>query len=388
MLTSTAIISEAEDRVGIADSEPAYRLNLEQLVDSINLDARLPAWGEASARRALVDRTADRLEGLNWLSDHPEIAEERIRQPVFLTGLPRSGTTFFQYLFDRDERFRLIRTWESVSPSPPPGYDAASVARRKAEEGERRRRTRPPAAGFEALHLVDTDGPEECHAFLEQTYAAAGFFNLFNVPSYLDFLMAGLDLTATYRAHRRQLQLLQWRTPEPRWALKYPNHVIALPEILTVYPDARFVMTHRDPVQTLASIAKMSATLRSTRYEQAVDPKIVGAQMLNFVQRHIDRIMNFCDGADRERVVHVDYYRLIDDPAAVMTEVHAALGLATPQVLRDAVSDWHRRNPKNARGANAYDLTTYGFEEASVAARFADYMRRFDIVRERDGLRR
>jgi hypothetical protein len=388
MLNSTAIIAEAEERSGIADSDAIFRPNLEHLLESLNREARLPAWGEASARRAIVDRTADRLEGLRWLRDHPQIAEEQILRPIFLTGLPRSGTTFFQYLFDRDSRFRLIRTWEGISPSPPPGYDAASVARRKAEEGERRRRTRPPAAGFEALHLIDADGPEECHAFLEQTYSAAGLYNLFNVPSYFDYLMSSLDLTATYRAHKRQLQLLQWRMPQPRWALKYPNHVIAMPEILAVYPDARFVMTHRDPVQTLASIAKMSQTLRSTRYEQPVDPSVVGRQMLDFVQRHIDRIMSFCSGAHAARVVHVDYYRLIDNPAAVMNDVHAALGLQTPPGLRDAVSDWHRRNPKNARGANAYALATYGLEEQAVAAQFADYMRRFEIPRERDGLKR
>ena len=386
MLSDAAILAEAEERVGVADSESAYRINLERLVDSLNGDARLPAWGEASARRALVDRSADRLEGLKWLHDHPEIAQEQILEPVFLTGLPRSGTTFFQYLFDRDPRFRLIRTWEGVSPSPPPGYDAASVARRKAEEGEKRRRTRPPAAGFEALHLVDADGPEECHAFLEQTYSAAGFYNLYNVPSYFDFLMSSLDLFATYRAHRRQLQLLQWRSPRPRWALKYPNHVIAMTQILAAYPDARFVMTHRDPVQTLASISKMTATLRGTRYEAAVDPKVVGRQMLDFVQRHIDRIMSFCEGPDRGDVVHVDYYRLVDNPAVVMKDVHAALGLNTPEVVREAVGAWHRRNPKNARGANSYALATYGLEEEAVAAQFAGYMRHFDIPRERDGL--
>jgi Sulfotransferase family len=388
MLKRTAIIAEAEDRVGIADSEGLFHANLDQLVGSLNTDARLPAWGEASARRALVDRTADRLEGLKWLNDHPEIGEERIVEPVFLTGLPRSGTTFFQYLFDRDARFRLIRTWEGISPSPPPGYDAASVARRKAEEGERRRKTRPPAQGFDALHLIDADGPEECHAFLEQSYSAAGFYNLFNVPSFFDHMMSSLDFTATYAAHKRQLQLLQWRMPQPRWALKYPNHVIAMAEILSVHPDARFVMTHRDPVQTLASIAKMTATLRSTRYEQAVDPKVVGRQMLDFVQRHIERIMGFCDSEDSGRVAHVDYYRLVDNPAAVMGDVHAALGIDTPAVVHDAVAEWHRRNPKNARGANIYSLETYGLDEAAVAAQFSDYMRRFDIPRERDGLRR
>jgi hypothetical protein len=387
MLSAAAIINEAEARIGISDSEAFFHVNLERLVASLNQDAKLPARGEASAHGVLVDRTADRLAGLKWLRDFPEIDAEIIQPPVFLTGLPRSGTTFFQYLFDRDSRFRLIRTWEGISPSPPPGYDAESVQRRKAEEGERRRRTRPQVAGFEALHLIDADGPEECHAFMEHSYAAAGLYNLFDAPSYFDYLMTSLDLTAAYRTHMRQLKLLQWRTPQPRWALKYPNHVIAMNNILEVYPDARFVMTHRDPVQTLASISKMSFTLRGTRYDTAVDPKRVGAQMFEFVKRHIDRIMAFCASLQANRVTHVDYYRAIDNPAAAMAEVHAALGIDSPPAVRAAVDDWHRRNPKGARGANPYALETFGLNADEVAEQFSDYMRHFDIPREQEGLK-
>jgi hypothetical protein len=388
MLNAAAIVAEAEERVGIDDPELYLGVSLEGLVESLNMDARLPSWGEVSAHKVLVDRTADRLEGLKWLRDHPEIDDEAIVQPVFLTGLPRSGTTFFQYLFDRDARFRLIRTWEAVSPWPPPGYDAASVARRKAEEGERRRRTRPPVEGFDALHLVDAGGPQECHAFLEQSYSAAGLYNLFNVPSFFDYLMTSLDFNAAYRVHKRQLQLLQWRMPQPRWALKYPNHVVAMDEILAVYPDARFVMTHRDPVQTLASISKMTFTLRGARYDRPVDAKLVGGQMLDFVQRHVERIMAFCSSTEGSRVIHVDYYRLIDNPTGVMTDVHAALGIDTPAPVREAVTDWHQRNPKNARGANPYALETYGLDADALVEQFGDYMRRFDIPREQEGLKR
>lgn len=388
MLSAAAIVADAESRIGVSDSDVGVRTNLDRLVESLNDDANLPAFGEASARKALVDRTADRLEAIKWLHDHPEIGEETIAQPVFLTGLPRSGTTFFQYLFDRDSRFRLIRTWEGITPSPPPGYDAESVRRRKAEEQERRRQTRPPIEDFEALHLTDTDGPEECHAFLEHSYAAAGLHNLFNVPSYFDYLMTSLDLTAAYRVHKRQLQLLQWRMPQPRWALKYPNHVIAMPNILEVYPDARFVMTHRDPVQTLASISKMSFTLRGARYDKPIDSRIVGQQMLDFVRRHIDRIMTFCTSPMGNRVAHVDYYRAIDNPAKVVSEVHASLGIDTPTEVSVAVDEWHRNNPKNARGANPYALEQYGLDQHAVAEQFSDYMHHFDIPREREGLQR
>jgi hypothetical protein len=388
MLDAAAIIAEAESRVGIADSDTALRPHLDCLVASLNGDARQTPQGEALARQNLVDRTADRLEGLKWLRDHPEIAEERIAAPVFLTGLPRSGTTYFQYLFDHDPRFRLIRTWEAITPSPPPGYDPESVIRRKAEEEERNRRAQPKIEGFEALHLMDADGPQECHVFLEHGYAAAGFLNMFDVPSYFDYLMTSLDLETAYRVHKRQLQLLQWRMPQPRWALKYPNHVIAMDKILAVYPDARFVMTHRDPVQTLASISKMTFTLRNFRYPTPLDTKRIGRQMLDFIQRHIDRIMAFCDSPQGNRVVHVDYYRVVDDPTAVMAEVHAALGIGTPPGVSAAVADWRQRNPKGARGSNPYAIEEYGLNGDAVAEHFGDYMRRFDIPREREGLKR
>jgi len=383
MLTANAIIAEAEEKVGIVDTDaPNLQPNLERLVGSINVDARMPSWAQRSVHAALVSRTSDRLEGLKWLRDYPEIAAEPIAMPVFLTGLPRSGTTFFQYLFDRDPRFRLIRTWEAISPSPPPGLDAESVARRKATEGERRRATRPQIEGFEALHLVDRDGPEECHAFMEQSYAAAGFFNLLNAPSYFEFLMGGLDFVAAYRVHKLQLQLLQWRMERPRWALKYPNHVLAMDAIVEVYPDARFVMTHRDPVQTLASIAKMTLTLRSARSDTPPNPYEVGRQMLHFVQRHIDRIMEFVGGVHADRVTHVDYYRLVADPAAAMQNVHESLGIPSPAEIRAAVADWHRSNPMGARGANPYALEEFGLNRDAVAEQFGDYIRRFRIPLE------
>ena len=96
--------------------------------------------------------TVNRLEGAKWLRDYPDIADEPITAPVFLMGLPRSGTTYFQYLFDRDHRFRLIRTWESIMPSPPPGFDPASVTRRRARWIEMQKE-RGHFEGFEALHL-------------------------------------------------------------------------------------------------------------------------------------------------------------------------------------------------------------------------------------------
>lgn len=387
MLDAATIIAEAEAKVGVADSDPGVRGNLERLVDALKRDFSTSPQGDVMIRTMLLADTVNRLEGLKWLRDYPEIADEPIEAPVFLMGLPRSGTTYFQYLFDRDRRFRLIRTWESMMPSPPPGFDAASVEQRR-EAWREIQKKRGQFEGFEALHLYDEDGSDECHAFMEQSFGAAGLHNLYRVPGYFDYLLDELDLAQTYRIHKRQLQLLQWRSERKPWALKYPNHVIGMNEILQVYPDARFVMTHRDPVQTLASISKMTFNLRGMRAAGPVDMHEVGRDMLHFVTRHIERIMAFDAQPEGRRVVHVDYYALIADPVGQMRAIHRGLGIETPDDVAKTVGDWHASNPKNARGRNDYTLAQYGLDDAAVAEVFADYMQRFAIPREADGLAR
>jgi hypothetical protein len=388
MLDADGIIAEAEAAVGVVDTDSDVRRNLARLCASLAETGGQSAEGLAMTRANLLRDTVARLEGLKWLRDHPEIANEPIEAPVFLMGLPRSGTTYFQYLFDRDPRFRLIRTWESLTPYPPPGVDPASAARRKAEWAEIRRQISPPFEGFDALHLIDEDGSDECHAFLEQSFGAAGLNNLYRVPGYFDYLLDEADLALTYRVHKRQLQLLQWSFEPKPWALKYPNHVIAMNEIVEVYPDAKMVMTHRDPLQTLASICKMTFNLRGMRGGASVDKRDVGRDMLHFISRHVDRIMAFDQGVAGSRVVHVDYYELIDDPVGQMRRIHRGIGAATPDEIADAVGKWHAANPKNARGRNDYALEEYGIAEGEALERFSDYMRRFAIPREQEGLAR
>jgi hypothetical protein len=157
-------------------------------------------------------------------------------------------------------------------------------------------------------------------------------------------------------------------------------------EILAVYPDARFVMTHRDPVQVVASIAKMTWNLRGMCAATPVDRHEVGVDMLHFIQRHVDRIMAFDAGPHGGRVVHVDYYALVADPVGQMRAIHAGLGIDTPADIAKTVADWHASNPKNARGRNDYSLDQYGLDAEALRRQFAPYIARFAIPTEADGL--
>ena len=200
--------------------------------------------------------------------------------------------------------------------------------------------------------------------------------------------MDELDLEPVYQVHKRMLQLLQWKCPRPRWALKYPTHVLAMDTIRQVHPTARYVMTHRDPAQILASICKMTFSLRTARQGEPVDPHRVGQQMLHFIRRHIDRIMAFCTDPDAACVTHVDYYRLAADPAALLDEIHTGLGIDTPDDVRASIAAWRAANPQGKRGENRYTLAQYGLDEAEVRTMFADYIQHFASPSETDGVAR
>lgn len=387
MLDAQKIITQAETTVGIEDTDPGAAENLHRLLAALHESFPVSEVGEARIHGSLMMDAVNRLESLKWVRDHPEISDVPIVAPVFLMGLPRSGTTYFQYLFDRDPRFRLIRTWESIMPSPPPGYDAATIVPRR-EAWRTIQEERPHSEGFEALHLYDEDGSDECHAFLAQSWGAAGLNNLYRVPAFFDWLLDGLDLAASYRVHKRQLQCLQWRRETEPWALKYPNHVLAMKEILEVYPDARMAMTHRDPAQVVASIAKLTCRLREGYGVEPVDRHQVGQDMLDFIQRHIDRIMDFDAGPNAGRVAHVDYYALVADPVGEMRKLHRNLGIDTPDKLASAVAHWHAKNPRNARGRNDYSLEQFGLDADVLREQFAPYIERFAIATEAAGLAR
>jgi hypothetical protein len=389
IVNADEIQAAAEREAKLIDPERSmFRRNLDWIVEAVNADAQLSPAGIAITNGELTAALSNRLQTLQWTLLHPEISAEVIQPPLFLTGLPRSGTTFFQHLFDNDPALRLLRVWESARPCPPPAIDAASVVERQVKAREDATAIREAIKGFDAMHLYDPDGPDECHALLTQTFAQAGFYNYLDVPDYFDRLLNDIDLDATFRVHRRQLQLLQWKSAPRRWTLKYPNHLLSMDAIVRVYPGAQFVITHRDPVQTLASLCNLTDKFRAWRSDIR-DPQKVGRQMRYFVRQHILKLMQFekTKAADIN-TIHVDYYRLVDAPAVVLGEVYDRLGLSMPQRVRESVVEWHRRNPKGKRGKHSYNLEQFGLAVGEVTEEYSDYIRMFDIPTESVGLAR
>jgi hypothetical protein len=225
---------------------------------------------------------------------------------------------------------------------------------------------------------MDPEGPDECSLVLNQVFAQAGFQNYLKVPSFFDWLYASADFVQVYRYHKSVLQLLQWRDAPKRWVLKYPNHLLAMAEIRQVHPEAVFVVTHRDPVRTLASLCDLTRQYRAPRYADN-DPAGIGHEMWDFVGRHIERLLAFRQNAPEGAIIDVDYYRLVDDPVATVSAVYDAIALDMPGAVRAKLAEWTARNPKGKRGEHVYTLEDYGLDFDRVNESFAEYRRLYAL---------
>jgi hypothetical protein len=366
----------------MAFGDDPFAENFDRLIGSLNYDGEQSAKGLALSEAEMLRLLRNRLEVRAWTERHPDILAEAIDRPIFLMGLPRSGTTFLQNLFDHDDGLRLMRTWETLRPCPPPAAEPQSVPARIVAADRFLNGWRRDVPNFDATHLMDVTGPDECAHIMSMAFAQAGFQNYLKVPSYFAWLLAEGDFEAAYRLHKTVLQLLQWQAPRRRWVLKYPNHMLAIADIRVVYPDAVCVVTHRDPAQTLASLCALTEQYRAARHD-ANDRHALGREMLHFVKSHIDRFLAYRDGAGGDGgIIDVDYYRRVADPLSTVAELYRWIGMSIPDRVRTRLAAWIDANPKGKRGRHEYRLADYGLEVGIVDAGFADYRRQFDLPLE------
>ena len=203
------------------------------------------------------------------------IQRQRIRKPIFITGLPRSGTTFLHRLMMADPRNRAPLVWQTIHPYPDLGLRPGAPDNRVARVARSLRMFQFLAPEFRALHPLDATSPQECSEINAHVFRSMRFDSNYHVPSYRNWLDADIERhLPAYRFHKRFLQHLQHQTPNAgtQWVLKCPEHLFALRAIKAVYPDARLVFVHRDPVKVLLSVAKLTEVLRRP-FSRYIDPQ-------------------------------------------------------------------------------------------------------------------
>lgn len=380
-LDTEVLLDRACRLTGLADwGDPFFREPLRVLLEALDKEAALTLFGRVLARTEVVRLLENRLRLADVLTYHPDVAEGEISRPIVIVGLPESGMELLHELLAFDPAHRVPRTWEVMYPWPPPAPEA----------GGRDARVGLAARHLAALERLAPHGgpsvrdaarrPADCAGLLAYEFVSPRFLAAYSVPSYRAWLDHA-DVRWAYAEHRRQLQYLQWRCPGERWVLRSPAHLWALDAVLAVYPDARVMHVHRDPVPVIEMLAHRVA-LRRARSSNRVDQAAIGAECAAYVAEALRRAEAARDElpAGTAPVADVYFADLVGDAMAVIRRLYAHFDLALPSLEVEYRMRGHlvARSLDRPRAA----LRDAGLDPAASRTRFRDYQERFTVASE------
>ena len=360
------VMDEASTQTGLVDfGEESFREGLQILLSSLQNEARLNERGQAFLHQRIVGYLAQRLQVEDWYRRHPEIDEVPIAAPLIGLGLPRTGSTALSMLLAQDPDVRYLRRWESSQPCPPPSTVQGVDPRIPADKGEMvGTRYHVPAA---------THSPMECHELMALDFTSHLFQSFAEIPSYSRWLLESADLTSTYRYQLRVMKLLQWGEPERPWRLKCPSHVLWLDALDTVFPDARFVMTHRDPTDVILSVADLYADIIGS-FTDDMDREYIGRLNVEHWSHGMQRTLTFRARGVDDRFYDIDFLAMQDDPIGEVTGLYAWLGLPVREVFEARMHSWWTQAAAEREPSSHADPHAFGIDLDEVRPRFAQYV--------------
>jgi Sulfotransferase family len=283
--------------------------------------------------------------------------------------LPRSGTTLLHILLATDPAHRAPLTWEVMSPSPPSSKDRQRRIRQAARNLAVLRWLAPT---FETVHTTGPELPQECVSLMSPTFMSDQFDTMYNVPSYRAWFF-DQDLRPAYEFHRHSLQQLQFRQPGDRWILKAPAHMFAAPALLSIYPDARFVQIHREPIDAVASVSSLVTILRRV-FSDDVDPVQIGRDARTYWSQALKTFMRTRDQLPAQRVCDLRYDDLRRDPIAGVRRVYEHFGWTVSREVEARMRAVLAQKLAQPNGVHRYDAAHFSLEGMSG---FAEYCERF-----------
>ena len=377
-LEADQLVTAACERARSDDfGEDSWREGLDVLVHSLNTEAALSELGVAAMTDQIVGYLVNRLRVEQCYRANPEIDEQRIVSPLFGLGLPRTGSTALSFLLAQDPARRSLRVWEASDPCPPPETATEHSDPRIALAQAGIDFTNEMFPGMSEMLPTAAEGPQECLLPMAMGFRSVVFEGMSYVPSYTAWLLH-CDMEPAYRYHRRVLKLLQWRCPPDRWWLKTPAHMLSIEALDAVYPDARFVMTHRDVGKVLPSVCALYSTL-STVLTEHPDPVAIGAHSSQLWQLALERLIDFRDQGNEGRFFDLMFDAVQRDPIGEVDRLYAALGEVLSSEARRRMDDWWSESSKHRSGPGTYSPQTYGLDTRAIAEQFAFYHERFGV---------
>ncbi|MEE2033770.1 sulfotransferase family protein [Rhodococcus chondri] len=352
-----------------------YSEALGVLLDSYARDERLTPLGSKMSRVFLRGALVARLlSEASWRA-HPEHADVPIERPVFVTGLPRTGTTALHRLLTADPAHQGLEMWLTEMPQPRPPRDtwAQNPVFAGIEAGFAQHHVEHPE--FMGVHFMSAGEVEECWQLLRQSFRSVSYECLAHLPTYSRWL-AGRDWTDAYARHRKNLQLIGLPDAGKRWVLKNPSHLFALDALLTVYPDALVVVTHRDPRTVIPSVCSLTAQA-TEGWSRTFVGDTIGRSQLDLWARGLDSFTEARARHNPAQFVDVDYRDFVADPLATVGTIYDRFGMTfTADAERAMAALHHESRSGDRKPAHRYTLEEFGLGTADVDERFPDYVYR------------
>jgi hypothetical protein len=306
----------------------------------------------------------------------PALAATDVPSPIFITGPARSGTSILQELVALDPGLRGPKGFEMAYPLPPAGTDDATRVAWSECEFDLWADVHP---GFAAVHSLEAALPEECLWLMAPEFDMGFWSTNVHVPGFVAW-RAFTDPLPVYEMHRRFVQVLQGGMPTA-WIFKSPIHMSRLPTLLAVYPDARILRTHRDPVKTVASSVSTLLHGRWTRSDH-VDP----VEIATMSGVGLAAMLNAAASPDAAlppgQVAEVQYLDLVADPASTITTALETLGVAPDPSLPERVRGYLASRPQHHRGVHRYSLEEFGLDADTIRSDLAPYIDTFGVTPE------
>lgn len=365
---------KAAAKAGFRIDLPLAEEGMRRMVHSVNTEARPNSFGALAVKRLMERTLYGRYKVEEYLARHPEIEKEPVRQPVFIIGMPRTGTTILHALLHQDPAHRSPLAWECLLPYPPHTPETF-------EDNEQLDTIRKEFSqlfklvpDFLRKHYMAADSPQECLGIDALDFNTFQISAQLYVPAYMDWVANGADRLATMKFHKRFLQYLQsGGVKGERWLLKSPVHLMRLPELFEVYPDARIIMTHRDPSSVVTSTASLISSVRSL-YSDHEDPHRTGREQLDTWSLYFKRFLESRQRLNKEdQIIDLKFDDFARDHVGTIRQIYERFGWELSEMALVRFNEFLVQNPKDKNGVHYYTPETFGLTREIINHEFEGY---------------
>jgi len=378
MIDGKKIVRDAQEQSGLQNlGDDGILQPLDLLVDSLNSEARLTPMGEAVFTRTATEYVVNRLRAEDYLARNPQLLERPIEKPMFVFGLPRTGTTLTINLLSEDPMRRCFLRWEAFNSVPPPQPEELHAGPRYDASQAQIEDSVKFMPHISAIHHEDADSPCECQFLMTPSFCSQVYDSQYQVPSYHRWFLYEADYLSAFRFHKRMLQLLQ-ENAGGRWTLQNPWHPLFLDALTQVYPDAQLVMTHRDPVEVVGSACSLIWNV-TKMFSDDVDRMEIGRKMVETFELMIARQAAYREQHGRDAIFDILYAEQVRDPLGTMRKLYNHFDEELSPRASANMQAYLKAKPKNRFGKHVYDLADYGLTAGEIRERFAGYCADFAI---------